>query len=100
MAPHVSTARTDLRENVEVKHATKETLAMLGPLLDGVRTIPGLTEKAPGIFYRRSSAFLHFHEDPAGIFADIKTGTHWERMAVNTERERSTLLRIARRTLR
>ena len=24
------------------------------------------------MFYRRSAAFLHFHEDPAGLFADIR----------------------------
>jgi hypothetical protein len=31
-----------------------------------------LTEKKPGIFYFRASAFLHFHEDPTGLYADVK----------------------------
>ena len=80
-----------------MKHATTETLASLEPLLGSIRKIAGLTEKSPGIFYRRSSAFLHFHEDPAGIFADIKAGAGWDRLPVNNHRERTALLRAAQR---
>ena len=35
-------------------------------------SLDGLTERTPGTFYRRSRAFLHFHADPAGIFADVR----------------------------
>jgi len=49
-----------------MKHATAETLAGFGDLLEQLRRIPGLVEKRPGVFYRKSRAFLHFHEDPAG----------------------------------
>jgi len=80
-----------------MKHATKETLARLESLLKDIRKIPGLTERSPGVFYRRSSAFLHFHDDPAGIFADLKSGDGWERLPVNSARERSVLLRAASR---
>jgi len=79
-----------------MKHATKETLERLEDLLEGIRAIPGLTEKSPGTFYRKSSAFLHFHDDPAGIFADLKIGGEWERLRVSTSRERSVLLKRAR----
>ena len=40
-------------------------------LLAQLRALPGLTEKKRGVFYRKSRAFLHFHEDPKGMFADI-----------------------------
>ena len=79
-----------------MKHASKETIEQLDEMLKGIRAIPGLTEKSPGTFYRKSSAFLHFHEDPAGIFADLKVGGEWERLRVNTAREKSTFLKRAR----
>jgi hypothetical protein len=55
-----------------MKHASTETLQQLEPLLQRLRALPALAERKPGIFYRGSSAFLHFHEDPAGVFADVK----------------------------
>jgi len=79
-----------------MKHATKETLDRLEDLLEEIRKIPGLTEKGPGVFYRRSSAFLHFHDDPMGIFADIKVSGEWERLRVKTARERLALVRAVR----
>ena len=83
-----------------MKHATRETLEGMQALLDGIRRIPELKEKSPGTFYRRSSAFLHFHEDPAGIFADLKVGGEWERLRVNTARERSALVKRARESVK
>lgn len=76
-----------------MKHACPQTLHVLQPLLEQVRGCKGLTEKKPGIFYRGSAAFLHFHEDPAGLFADIKvSGKNFQRFAVNTTVEQSALL--------
>lgn len=57
-----------------MKHASSETLQSLLPLLEQLRKLPDLTERKPGIFYRKSAAFLHFHEDSQGIFADVKLG--------------------------
>ena len=72
-----------------MKHASAETLSQLEPLLAHIRSIDSLSERKPGIFYRGSSAFLHFHEDADGLFADVKlSGKHFERMAVSTERQR------------
>ena len=62
-------------------------------LLDQLRTLPSLTEKSPGRFYRRSKAFLHFHEDPTGPYADVRLGADFERCRVRTQQERRTLLR-------
>lgn len=79
-----------------MKHAGPDAVARLEPLLAKLRTLPTLVEKRPGVFYRKSSAFLHFHEDPAGLFADLKRGTEFERFPVNTGVERAALVRAAR----
>jgi hypothetical protein len=50
--------------------------------------------RSPGSFYLRSRAVLHFHEDPAGLFADVRTGADWERFPVNTRREQNVLRRL------
>lgn len=55
-----------------MRHAGPEALTQLASLLGALRTLPGLVERQPGIFYRRGAAFLHFHEDAAGLFADLK----------------------------
>jgi hypothetical protein len=57
-----------------MKHAGPEALDALEPILARVRALPGLVEKKRGTFYRKSRAFLHFHEDPKGLFADIRVG--------------------------
>jgi hypothetical protein len=57
-----------------MKHAGSDALDQLEPLLARVRALPGLVEKKRGTFYRKSRAFLHFHEDPKGMFADIRVG--------------------------
>src|SRR5471032_626946 len=62
-----------------MKHASTATLHQLTGLLAELRTLPDLKEKSAGAFYRNGSAFLHFHEDPAGIFADMKVGGDWAR---------------------
>jgi len=49
-----------------VKHAGSAALEGIEDLLQQLRTVPGLVERKQGIFYRRSRAFLHFHEDPSG----------------------------------
>jgi hypothetical protein len=45
------------------------------------------------VFYRRSTAFLHFHEDPAGFFADAKIGPGWIRFDVTTAALRRALVK-------
>ena len=55
-----------------MKHAGANTLAALEPLLLRVRERAELVERTPGSFYRKSKAYLHFHEDPSGIYADVK----------------------------
>jgi hypothetical protein len=82
-----------------VRHAQPSDLGPLAGLLTELRKLDGLTEKKPGTFYRRSSAFLHFHVDPAGLFADLKIGGEFHRFRVTTKAEQTSLLTKARRQL-
>ena len=61
-----------------------------------VRRRTALKERKRGIFYCKGRSFLHFHEDPAGLFADIAAGDGGEdlRLRVSTQRERQALLRL------
>ncbi|MBW4583462.1 MAG: hypothetical protein KME42_28185 [Tildeniella nuda ZEHNDER 1965/U140] len=75
-----------------MKHADDRSLDNLTELLTAIRTVAGLTEKKRGIFYRKAQAFLHFHDDPTGLFADLRQGADWERFPVNTPEEQAQLL--------
>jgi hypothetical protein len=83
-----------------VKHAGTHTLAGLGPLLTQIREHSTLVERTPGSFYRRSKAFLHFHEDSSGVFADIKLdGSQFTRVRATTSQEQASLLELIARSL-
>jgi len=82
-----------------MKHAGSDALSTISDLLVQIRAKDGLNEKRPGIFYRKSSAFLHFHQDPAGLFADLKNGTEFDRYPINTRRERAVMLAAIDRAL-
>lgn len=83
-----------------MKHADPATLELIGALLEEVHKRPLLREKSPGSFYLKSKAYLHFHEDPAGIFADVKLNlAEFTRMRVTTAQEQRTLLAAIDRSL-
>ncbi len=76
-----------------MQHATATTLHQLAALLAALRTLPGLVEKRPGCFYRRGRAWLHFHDDPAGVFADVRLhGDNFTRLRVSQPCEQVALL--------
>jgi hypothetical protein len=79
-----------------MKHAGEQALASAEPLLEDLRTVPGLVERKHGVYYRGSRAFLHFHEDPSGLHADVRIGDDFERMRVETATERAALLALVR----
>jgi hypothetical protein len=81
-----------------MKHAGAGALKALKDLLQSLRTRPALVERRPGIFYVKGKAFLHFHEDPAGLFADLRQGGDWQRLPVNNSDERAKLLALVDRT--
>lgn len=83
-----------------MKHAGPDTLTRLQPLLQQLRSMPGLQERKPGIFYRRGGAFLHFHEDPAGLFADAKLeGRAFQRLAVDSAEQQAHLVAVVRQVV-
>jgi hypothetical protein len=84
-----------------VRHARSDTLDELEPLLAELRALPGIRERTRGAFYRGSSGFLHFHEDPAGLFADVKLekGGAFKRVEVTTATQRARLLGQVRAAL-
>jgi hypothetical protein len=75
-----------------MKHAGQEALDELADLLEDVRKQNSLKEKKHGVFYLKSAAFLHFHEDPSGLFADLRAGLTWERLPVTTKAQRRRFL--------
>ena len=82
-----------------MKHATTVALDALEPLLVELRRVPTLVERKRGLFYRGASAFIHFHEDPAGFFADAKLGPAWQRFDVTTPKQRRQFVRTVRQSL-
>ena len=58
--------------------------------------MPGLIEKRRGVFYRRSRAFVHFHEDVSGLYVDVRLTDDFERFRVQTQDERNRLLTMIR----
>jgi hypothetical protein len=82
-----------------MKHATPVALDALEPLLVELRRVPALVERKRGSFYRGPRAFIHFHEDPAGFFADAKLGPAWQRFDVTTARQRRAFVRTVRQSL-
>ncbi len=79
-----------------MRHATDATLDVLEPLLQRLRTIDGLIERKRGIFYRKSVAFVHFHEDPAGLFADVRVGADWRRLPAKRPQDQEVILGAVR----
>jgi hypothetical protein len=78
-----------------VRHARDQDLDRIEPLLAQIRTAaPLLREKKRGVFYLRGRAFLHFHEDPKGMFADIGAGDgkDFERLQVDDPAGASAVL--------
>src|SRR5262249_17363631 len=75
-----------------MRHAGADALSRLSPLLDRLRASDCLRERSPGVFYRKGRAFVHFHEDPAGLFADLRGAGDFDRFPVNSARERNAFL--------
>ena len=66
-----------------------------------LRSFPELTERSRGTFYKKSQAFLHFHEDPAGLFADVRLvrGAEFTRVRVSTKAEQRSFMTAVRSAL-
>ena len=80
-----------------MRHADADALDRLDDLIGALRAIPGLVERKRGVFYRRGRAFLHFHDDPAGLFADVRGDADFDRFEVTTSTQQRAFLAEARR---
>ena len=83
-----------------MKHASEAALTTIEPLLTKIRKLEGLREPRHGVFYHKSSAYPHFHEDRAGMFADVRGGHGWVRLPVNSTAERQEFVRMVEKALR
>lgn len=77
-----------------MRHAGPATFDQLEDLLDELREIPELKERKRGYFSRGSRAFLHFHEDPTGPYADVRLSDEGDfiRLRVKTATDKKRLL--------
>jgi len=57
-----------------------------------IRARTALTERSRGVFYRKREPFLHFHEDPAGFFCDMKIDGRFRRHPATTKAQQRTLV--------
>lgn len=80
-----------------MRHAREQDLDRVEPLLVRLRTLEGMVEKKRGVFYRKSKSFLHFHEDPMGMFADIRSaqGNDFDRIDVTKQEGCDQLFAVA-----
>jgi len=83
-----------------VKHAGESALDRLEPLLRALREMPALREKSRGTFYRGARAFVHFHEDRTGLYADVRFADEFDRIDVTTVAKQQRLARRIRAALR
>jgi hypothetical protein len=83
-----------------VRHITPERLDVIEPLLAQIRELDGLNEKTRGTFYRRSRAFLHFHEHGDEVFADVRLAPgDFTRLPATTPAQQRTLVSRIRSAL-
>lgn len=82
-----------------MQHATAETVARIEPLLKRIRKLGGLKERKPGIYYYKSSAFLHFHEDGDLVYADVKLEPpEFARLPVTTRQQQDDLIKAIKKS--
>jgi hypothetical protein len=80
-----------------MKHATSESLDRINTLLDEIRSFDGLREKTRGVFYLKSQAFLHFHEDEGTMFADVRlSGPDFDQFCLKTSADQHRLVAAIR----
>jgi hypothetical protein len=84
-----------------MRHVGPAALDRIEPLLEEIRAIGGdLTEKKRGTFYRRSRAFLHFHEDGDDVYADVRLdGDDFKRVKATSSAEQRQLVARIRTSL-
>jgi hypothetical protein len=68
------------------------TLDCIAPLLEALRAHPALRETRPTVFQLNGRDFLHFHDEPEGVFADVRLTKSFVRAPVSSHSEQMELL--------
>ncbi|MBC7474564.1 MAG: hypothetical protein H7263_09760 [Candidatus Sericytochromatia bacterium] len=76
-----------------MKHAQENILDKFVIKINKIRDLTDLKEKKKGIFYKKSSAFLHFHQDNNLLFVDLKIEKKLVRFKTEENREWALLLK-------
>lgn len=64
----------------------------IAPLLDVLRANPALREIRPTAFYLDGRNFVHFHDEPGGVVADVRLTRSIVRLRVSSASEQAELL--------
>jgi hypothetical protein len=75
------------------------TLECIEPLLAVLREYSAFSEVRPTAFHLNGRDFIHFHEEPEGIFADVRLSKSRIRMPVSTQQQQAELLERIEDTL-
>lgn len=62
----------------------RATLDRISPLLDVLRANAALSEVHPTAFHLNGRDFVHFHDEPGGVVADVRLARGFVRMPVST----------------
>jgi hypothetical protein len=68
------------------------TLECIAPLIEVLRGYAFLHEVRPTVFHVKGGDFIHFHETPDGVVADLRLARCRVRMPVSTQPEQFELL--------
>ena len=68
------------------------TLDAIAPLLEVLRAHPALSEVRPTEFQIDGRDFLHFHEEPGGVVADVRLAEGRVSLPVSSGAEQGELL--------
>ncbi len=82
-----------------MRHANRDDLDRLEPLLKELRSLPRLRERKAGQFSLGSRAFLHFHEDAGDFYVDVRLTDTFERLRVTSAAEQAVFLSRVRARL-
>ena len=79
-----------------MRHETNETLEML---LNFLKSYEILSEMKPTNFHLNGKGFIHFHDEPDGLWADIFLSKGRLRMPANTASEQADVIGTIETTL-
>ena len=70
----------------------QDTIEALSILLNFLRSYEILNEVKPTYFHLNGKGFIHFHDEPDGLWADIFLSRRVKRMPANTASEQADVI--------